>query len=154
MVAAIAAFAAFHFIRDPESNNIAGWTIWRYLWKFFLHPWKMSHPMGLVAIASFLAISFLIVVSPFLGRVWIKSKMVWLPTVIFGGISAAGFAGAVLIGRSSDERSIGWGLCLLMAAPVLNFIGLLIARVGAPKPDMSQWAAAIPSSFPAEDSSI
>lgn len=154
MVAAIVAFVAFHFVRHPDQNNKAGWTIWKELWDVALHPSGMNEPLGWVAIASFLTASLLIVVSPFLGRVWIKSMTAWLPAVIFGGISAAGFAGAILISRVAAELPIEWGLCLLMTAPVLNFIGLCLARVGAPKPDMSQWAATVPSSFPAEDSSI
>ncbi len=148
MVAAIAAFAAFHFIRDPEQNNNAGWNVWKELWGLVLHPSGMGDPMGWVAVASFLTASLLIVASPFLGRVWLKSKMAWLPTVIFGGISAVGFCVAILIGRSENEGRIGWGLCLLMAAPVLNFIGLVFARVGAPKPDKSQLAPIPPSSLP------
>ena len=100
----------------------------------------MVEPMGWVAIASFLTASLLIVVSPFLGWVWIKSKMAWLPTVIFGGLSAASFSVAILFGRSSDEHRIGWGLYLLMTAPVLNFIGILFARIGAPQLDKSQVA--------------
>lgn len=143
MVAAIAAFAAFHFIRDPDNNDDAGWEAWQELWDLVRDPSQMDDPMGWVAVASFLTASLLIVVSPFLGRVWIKSRMAWLPTVIFGGLTAVGFSVAILIGRSTHERPIGWGLSLLMAAPALNFIGLLLARVGAPEPDKSQW-------FPAE----
>lgn len=149
MVAAIAAFAAFHFIRDPEQNNDAGWNIWKELWDLALHPSRMNNnPLGWVAVASFLTSSLLIVVSPFLGRVWIKSKMAWLPTAIFGGISAAGLSVAILMGRSSDLHPISWGLYLLMAAPVLNFIGLLFARVGAPELDKSQMAPTVPSPRP------
>lgn len=137
MLAAITAFTAFHFIRDPEQNNDAGWRIWKELWNLVQHPLRMVDPKDWVAITSFLTASLLIVVSPFLGSVWIKSKMAWLLMVIFGGVSAAGFSVAILIGRG--EERIGWGLYLLMAAPVLNFIGLLFARVGAPKLDTSQW---------------
>ena len=140
MVAAIAAFVAFHFIRDPEQNNDAGWKVWKGLADLVQHPSGMVEPMGWVAIASFLTASLLIVASPFLGWVWIKSKMAWLPTVIFGGLSAASFSVAILFGRSSDEHRIGWGLYLLMTAPVLNFIGLLFARIGAPQLDKSQLA--------------
>ena len=141
------AFAAFHFIRDPERNNDAGWKIWKELGDLVQNPSGMDDPMGWVAVASFLTASLLIVASPFLGRVWLKSKMAWLPTVIFGGLSAASFSVAILYERSSDEHWIGWGLCLLMAAPVLNFIGLLFARIGAPMLDKSQWA---PSSLSEE----
>lgn len=150
MVAAIAAFAAFHFIRDPERNNDAGWKIWKELGDLVQHPWGMVEPMGWVAVASFLTASLLIVASPFLGRVWLNSKIAWLPTVIFGGLSAASFSVALLFGRSSDEHRIGWGLYILMTAPVLNFIGLLFARVGAPKLDKSQWAPTVPPSLSEE----
>ena len=147
MVAAIAAFAAFHFIRDPEQNNDAGWKVWKELGDLVQRPSRMDEPMGWVAVASFLTASLLIVASPFLGRVWLKSKMAWLPTVIFGGLSAASFSVAILYGRSEHEGRIGWGLSLLMTAPVLNFIGLLFARVGAPQLDKSQLA---PSSLSEE----
>lgn len=150
MVAAIAAFAAFHFIRDSEHNNDAGWMIWKELLDLFRNPSGMDGPMGWVAVASFLTASLLIVASPFLGGVWLKSRMAWLPTVIFGGISAVGFCVAILVGRLENEVRIGWGLYLLMAAPVLNFIGVLFARVGAPKPDKSQLAPTAPSSLPEE----
>ncbi|MEO5917195.1 MAG: hypothetical protein ABIS50_23395 [Luteolibacter sp.] len=151
MAAAIAAFAAFHFIRDPEMNNEAGWNVWKELWDLVRHPSGMnSNPMGWVAISSFLMASLLIVVSPFLGSVWIRSKMAWLPTVIFGGLSAAGFAVAIFIGKSEGEQRIGWGLYLLMAAPFLNFIGLLLARVGAPKVDRSQLGPEVRPSLPKE----
>jgi hypothetical protein len=138
MAAAIVAFAAFHFIRDPEQGDDAGWKVWKELWDLAQHPSGMDEPLGWVAVASFPTSSILIVASPFLARVWIKSKMAWLPTVIFGGLSAVGFSVAILFGRSPGEQPIGWGLYLLMAAPVLNFIGLLLARLGTPKPDKSQ----------------
>ena len=150
MVAAIAAFAAFHFIRNPEQNDDAGWTIWKELWELVQHPLRMDEPIGWIAVASFLTSSLLIVTSPFLGRVWLKSKMAWLPTVIFGGLSAVGFCVAILIGRSEHEGRLGWGLYLLMAAPVLNFIGLLFARVGALKLDKSQLTSIVPRSLPEE----
>ena len=139
LFAAIAAFVAFHFIRDREQND-AGWKIWTELWDVVQDPSGVVEPMDWIAIASFLTASLLIVASPFLGRVWIKSKMAWLPTVIVGGLSAASFSVAILVGRSSDEHRIGWGLYLLMTAPVLNFIGLLFARSGAPLLDKSQLA--------------
>lgn len=129
MVAAIAAFAAFHFIRHPEQGNDAGWSIWKDLWHLIRDPSGMNDPLGWVAVASFLTSSLLIVASPFLGGVWIKSKMAWLPTVIFGGLAAVAFPVAILSGRSAGEQPIGWGFYLLMVAPVLNFIGLLFARV-------------------------
>ena len=140
MVAAIAAFVAFHFIRDPEQSNDAGWKVWKELGDLVLHPSGMDEPMGWVAIASFLTASLLIVVSPFLGAVWLKSKMAWLPTVIFGGLSAASLSVAILFGRLAEERLIGWGLYVLMTAPILNFIGLLFARSGTPQLDKSQLA--------------
>jgi sugar phosphate permease len=43
--------------------------------------------------------------------------------------AAVGFSVAILIGRSSDLHPIGRRFYLLMAAPALNFIGLLFARV-------------------------
>lgn len=150
MVAAIAAFATFHVIRHSDQNNDLGWMIWRDLWDLLLNPSRMDEPIGWVAVASFLGASLMIVVSPFLGRVWIKSKMAWLPTVIFSGITAVGFSVAILIGRSTNDQSLGWGMVLLMAAPVLNCIGLLLARTGASPPDKSHLAPAIPSSSPEE----
>ena len=150
MVAAIAAFTAFHFIRHPEMHDDAGWNIWKEWWDLILNPSGMSDPKGWVACASFLSASLIIVVSPFLGRVWIKSKMAWLPTVISSGIAAVGFTGAILFGRTAHDPPIGWGLILLMVAPVLNFIGLLLARAGASPPDKSQWTSDAPSSLPEE----
>jgi hypothetical protein len=150
MAAAIAAFTAFHFIRDPDQNSDRGWTIWKNLWDLLLNPSSMSEPMGWVAIASFLSASLMIVVSPFLGRVWIKSKMAWLPAVIFSGIAAVGFTIAILLGKADHDQPIGWGMILLMAAPVLNFIGLLLARTGASPLDTSRWTSDAPSSPPEE----
>ena len=78
-----------------------------------------------IGLASFLNFSLLIVVSPILKNVWPKSRLAWWGAVIFSGLAAAGFWAMLYQGTGFNPDLGGW--CLLLA-PVLNFIGLLLAR--------------------------
>ncbi|MEO7340988.1 MAG: hypothetical protein ABI073_08935 [Luteolibacter sp.] len=86
-------------------------------------------PKEAVILASFLNFSFLIVVSPFLKNVWPKSRLAWWGAVIFSGSAAVVFWLMYFL-SVADSGHLGVGGCGLMAAPVFNFIGLLLARGG------------------------
>ena len=127
---ALLLFIAFHFFPinapDPDIGpNEVGWEIWPSLWDVLQDPAELSEPLTAVGISSFLTFSLLTVASPFLGFLWKKSRVAWWGAFIFSGLAAAGFWLMVFADASTDELGSG-GWCLL-AAPVFNCVGLLLA---------------------------
>lgn len=134
--ASVIAFGSFHFIGDPLAGGDAGWTVWRELWEIATNPSSVDDAFSWVGIASFLLASLLLVTAPFLGGVWLKSKLVWWLSLVLSGIAAVGVVGVMLINTLAAESGIPAVLIVLMAAYGLNFLGILFARVGTPSPDV------------------
>ena len=125
---ALWAFGSFHVLPLPYGEQ-RGWDIWLELWEFLKRPGLFSSGPTVLFAAALLMSTVLIIGSPFLGKVWIQSKLAWGMCLALAGISAAGFWIPIRSGIS------GLGLVdwCLIASPTLNFIGLLFARTGAPK---------------------
>lgn len=124
---ALVLFVAFHFL--PADGGDRGWTIWRDVWRILREPADIiNNGRQLIALASFMNFTLLILVSPFLGEVWRKSRLAWGIALACSGAAAAGFWMLIALDPPASGLQIGgWFLFL---APVLNFIGLLFARGG------------------------
>ena len=124
LIAALVLFTAMHFLPLVRSDN-SGWKLWIYIGMRFHDP-SFLGSRGAVVIFSFLTFSLLIVGSPFLGNIWVKSLLSWSMAVIFSGVAAAGFW--VIVDKPTLEGGFSSGMWCLMISPLLNFAGLLVAR--------------------------
>lgn len=127
LIAALVLFVAYNILPDQGGRDV-GWHIWPELWKDMLHDpqsFFRDSKLGII-ISSFLCFSLIIVVSPFLKNVWPKSRLAWWGVMAFSGLTSVGFWGVFCV--KSSNQSLGTGLWCLLFAPVLNFIGLLLAR--------------------------
>lgn len=130
LIAALGMFTAFHFMPlSISSHGDRGGFIWVIIWGEIRDPILLRDSEFAVACSSFLALSLLMVASPFLGHVWRKSVLAWAIVVIFSGVSVAGFWCTILKDLPVD---LSWGGWFLMISPILNFVGLLLARGKAP----------------------
>lgn len=127
LVAALLCFTAFHFLScNPDGNN-KGWETWRSLWLLITHiPNIFVGPKTLMAYACLMTFSFLILVSPFLGEFWEKSRVAKWFAVSLSGLALAGFWGFVIfIEPVKLENLLTPGVFCLASATLLNFVGLL-----------------------------
>ncbi len=144
---ALWAFGSFHVLPQPHGER-RGWDIWLELWEFLKRPGMFSSGPDVLFAAALLMSAVLIVGSPFLGKVWIKSKLAWGMCLALAGISATAYWVVI----RSDVSRLGLGDWCLLASPALNFIGLLFARVGAPANGMiMDTPYARPQIAPADD---
>lgn len=126
LIVALALFVAMNFLPTTKFGEGLGWKMWPEIWWMSKNPANLSDGPNAVAYSSFLTFSLLITASPFLGNAWVKSLLAWSISVIFSGVAAAGFWVLIFTHNSAEDLRLGaW--CLLMS-PVLNFIGLLLAR--------------------------
>lgn len=144
LITALLLFVAFNILPSIHDSK-GGWRIWPELCE---EMWDHSQflfrePKICIELASFLCISLLIVVCPFFKNVWSKSRMTWRMAVIFSGLTAAVFWGLFCIHGFNPSPRLG--LWCLLFAPVLNFIGLLLAR--------PQWLKKSGPSWPPESES-
>ncbi len=141
LIAALVLFTAFHFLPLMRNSNDFGWKLWKDIVQVVMSPRALGEwPAGLI-VSSFVTFSLLIVASPFLGNVWVKSLLAWSIVVICSGVAAAGFP-VIFQGHWDDLRVGGW--CLIIS-PVLNFVGLLLTR--------PQWLKKSRLPFPPENHS-
>lgn len=137
LVAASLLMAAFHFLSG--FGEVAGWTVWPELWGL-AHDLKSLDAQGSVVIAAFLSFSFLILVSPFLGSIWRKSGWALWGSRVFSGLSGAAFWLMYCVSNTGvGVNPPGAGGWCLLAAPLFNFVGILLAgpkvnRSHAPDP--------------------
>ena len=128
LIASLGLFVAFHFLPGfghPES----GWRVWQGVWRELRNmnfTFSGSGSAETILLVSFLNFSLLIVGAPFLKSVWPKSRLAWCLAVSFSGLAAGGFLVMYCVSGSKSNPGTG-GWCLLFA-PVLNFVGLLLAR--------------------------
>ena len=127
LLVALTMFLAMNFMPLTRfDEDELGWEVWPEILQLIQHPLLLSHWSAAVGLFSFLMFSLLIVASPFLGNVWVKSFLAWSISVIFSGVAAAGFWAMVFKDNSGEGFILG-GWCL-MISPVFNFAGLLLAR--------------------------
>lgn len=129
LIAALGLFAAWHFL--PSVNSMRGprpgWHFWPKLWCDLQDPLHLVNGVedGIV-LAAFLNFTLLITISPFLTKVLAKSRLAWWFATICSGMAEAGLWGLLLV--SNPEFPLLAGVWCLLFAPLLNFLGLLLAR--------------------------
>jgi hypothetical protein len=134
LVAALACLVAFHLL-PLYVGGLKGWYFWVRIFDNFRYGRHLDY-RGVVWVASFCNLSFLTVVSPLMKNVWPKSRWAWWSATIFSGVAAAAFAGLCIVSATMDQVRFEFGVWCLVTAPVLNFIGLLLAYPeGAPSRD-------------------
>ncbi|MCW1921705.1 hypothetical protein OKA05_04020 [Luteolibacter arcticus] len=135
LITALIAFVAFHFLvvdydSDPstvEKTPERGWEIWLELIGF-LKDADFTEFRGMIAAASFLCATLLVVLAPFLVPVLKRSRLAWWVIVLPAGIATCGFGGIVGVDLLDPLNSYGPGVPCLLAAFAINFIGLLFIR--------------------------
>lgn len=126
LIAALLLFAAFHFL-PVGTNSDDGGDVWRGLWRLLQRPQRLwGMPDSVVMITSFLTFTLLIVASPFLTNVWMKSRLARGLVTTFSGLAAAGFW--VMYFLRGEYRDLGVGGWCLLISTVVNFAGLLLVR--------------------------
>jgi hypothetical protein len=143
LIAALGMFTAMHFLPMSRLGDDRGWELWIGIGQAIRRLITSGEPQLAVALASFLTSSLLIVASPFLGSVWVKSLMAWLVVLIFSGVAAAEFG--LMVFKDILAGGLSSGGWYLMISTVLNFVGLLLAR--------PQWLKKSGPSLPAEGQS-
>ncbi len=121
----LACFVAYHFVPGFGSARW-GWTVWLAVGEAIQHPSVLKDPEDLIIVASLLTLALLIPVSPFLTRVFLKSRLAWSLASLMSGISTAVIWFTLL--ESNYPRHFGLGGWCLLIAPALNFAGLLVIR--------------------------
>lgn len=130
LISAMVLFVAFHFLTGFVGEG-PGWKIWQEIWRACVRPAELAQqPMAAIGIASFLNFTLLILVSPFLTQVWVKSRLAWWFATIFSGLATAGFW--LIILRQHPHQNLASGGYVVLLAPLLNFFGLILAREKMP----------------------
>lgn len=132
LLAALAMLIVFHFLPIDFSSKgrvIRGWAIWENLLQLIRNP-RWGYLIGDRGIntSTFLLNFVLIVSAPFLSSVWHRSKYAWCLAVSFSGIASGAYSWAFLAKCMSAKTSTSPAYWLLIIAPILNFLGLLLAR--------------------------
>ncbi|MES2924726.1 MAG: hypothetical protein V4819_24445 [Verrucomicrobiota bacterium] len=140
LIAALALFVTMHILPLSREDANGGWVLWIAIWELMHDPRLIGDSQVTMVVTSLLTCSLLIIASPFLGNVWVKSLLAWLIVLIFSGVATAGFWFMIL--KDSSVGSLSSGMWCLMISPVLNFAGLLLAR--------PQWLEKSGPSFPPE----
>ncbi len=99
-----------------------------YAGKVTLHPQLLGEPWVAALLCSFLTFSLIIVASPFLANVWVKSLLAWSIIVIFSGVAFAGFWFIFLKEVPHGDLNFTFEIRCLIISPALNFVGLILAR--------------------------
>lgn len=123
-VAGLGSFAMFHLL--PGFEETAGWKVWLEVGMMFRDLDFFDDPGQFVILASFLMITVLIVVSPFLTAVFRQSRLCWWMATVMSGLACIAFL--VLVLDLNEVERLGAGGWCLLAAPVLNLGGFLMIR--------------------------
>ncbi len=133
LISALPAFGAFHFLLfdSPTGNeewNIRGWKLWREIIDVVM---SLSFDgAAMIAIATFLAHSLMVVSFPFIIAPLRSSRWLWWLAAVSSGIALCGFGGFMI--TNFANRSPGPGFYSLLASLALNFLGLLFIRRETP----------------------
>lgn len=143
LITGLVLFVAMHYLPMSRLGDDHGWDRWIGIGQEIRRLITSGEPQTAMPMASFLTSSLLIVVSPFLRNVWVKSLLAWSVAVIFSGMAAAVIL--VIVSKDTSVGSLSLGGWCLMISPVLNFVGLLLAR--------PQWLKKSGLPFPPENHS-
>lgn len=130
LLAALGMFVAFHFLipaNRPGRPDESGWTIWSEIFRLLGNPNLIEPRVGFIA-SSFLMFALLVTTAPFLPQAWLRSRLAWCFVTAFSGISAIGFSSLILLHFIRSEFQFQLGGWFLIISPILNFLGLLLAR--------------------------
>lgn len=105
----------------PEQR---GWNIWIDIVRAVQRPELFRDTTDLITIASLLILLPLVMASPFLVLVYLKSRLAWWLATLAAGVSTYHLA----VNFNIEVNRIGLGGWCLLAAPALNFAGLLSLR--------------------------
>jgi hypothetical protein len=139
LIAASGTYILMLFLPSSRNDDDLGWESWAMLLQLLMYDpsslgeWRMA-----LGISSFATLSLLIAVSPFLGNIWVKSLLAWAIVVSFSALAT----GCYLLLVSSEWSGLSVGGWFMVISPVLNFVGLLLAR--------PQWLKKPGTSFPPE----
>jgi hypothetical protein len=125
LVTSLLIFVAFHFLPGPKGEG-QGWEVWMQLWVAIRDPENFDEPRVIIAIATFLSFTALVVCSPFLIVIYRRSRLAWWLATIVGGVATLGFWIAIL--STSTLEELGQYGVALLAAPAVNLIGLFLIR--------------------------
>jgi hypothetical protein len=123
----VASLLFFHFL-PVFSGTMKGWTLWAEVARRLLDPKLVRDSRDLVFIASLLTLVVLVTASPFLVGAYLKSRLAWGLAAMMSGLATAVIWYLVL--QMDKSRGIDPGGWCLLAAPALNFAGLIALRSG------------------------
>ena len=129
LVAALLTFTAFHFLPGFGEAE-ACWRVWLEVGEILADPLRGNDASDFVILASFLTITLLILGSPFLLPVFLRSRLAWWLATLMSGVAL--FALWILVLVDTEPALLGpAGWCLLMA-PALHLIGMVTLRGDSP----------------------
>ncbi len=127
--AGLASLVFFNFLPGFGTER-KGWNLWVNIIQAVQRPSLFRDTKDLISIACLLTLLALVTASPFLVSVYLKSRLAWWLAALMSGLSTCALWCIVLFIVESNRVGLG-GWCLL-AAPALNFAGLLSLRFAKP----------------------
>jgi hypothetical protein len=120
LIAALACWIGFHFL--SIEGYMRGWELWKQIWEILtrgtLPAWQ-----SMIAISAILMTAVLVTASPFVTFLLRTSRPCRWLAVIASGAALLGFGSLIL-----KDTPSGLAIPFLLAAMVLNFIGLICLR--------------------------
>lgn len=141
LVSALLVFVVFHFLA-PFGDERRGWGIWLEVGSMVRRRNIFSDPKSMIALASFLTFTLLVVASPFVMSVFKRSRLAWWLATLLAVAATLGFSGVIL--WRSHATDMGLGRWCLIAVPVLNLVGLLFIRRDARDADIPDGSIGVP----------
>lgn len=106
-------------------GNQAGWIMWLSILEVFQMPALLSDPESQMFVASVLTVPVLVIASPFLTGMYLKSRLTWWLATLVAGTCTPALWSIILFGDAWPS----FGIWCLLAAPALNLAGLLSLRL-------------------------
>lgn len=125
LVTSLLLFIVFHFVPTPEGDE-KGWQIWSEIAGLVTDPEILDEPLEVIAVASFICFSVLVVGCPFLVFFLRRSRLLWWLAVVMSGIATVGFWGFIV--TTNTWENLGQSGLIILATPVANLVGLLLLR--------------------------
>ena len=126
LIVGLLCFVAFHFLPGDAFHEGRGWRIWLEVWQGVSDPDLLNDSEGMIGMCSFLGLVALVLVSPFLFGVFLRSRLVWWMATLFSGLATMGLW-VVVLGQNSWEQ-LGLAGSVLLASPLCNLVGLMLLR--------------------------
>ena len=125
-VAALVAYAAFHFLPWSIHGPTVGWQIWRMVLRL---PRDWNDFSNLLPTFGFLSTGLLIVASPFLVPVFMASRLARILVRLVSLMAAVSLTGALLWHSGNFDKFRGRsGMICLIAAQLLHLAGTMLLR--------------------------